>query len=203
MADAALRDNLITILIAGHETSALSLCWLFYWLHRDPERLERVLAELRPLGPEADPAAYAALPYLDAVAKEALRLYPAVTDINRILAQPMRLGGYDLPTGTTVAAATAILHQDPALYPDPETFRPERFLERRFAAHEYIPFGGGERMCPGAQFSMLEMKIVLGTMLTHGNFTLLDEGEPVVRRIGFLMAPKSGVRLRYNGPCVG
>jgi cytochrome P450 len=200
MPDPALRDNLITVLIAGHETSALSLCWLFYWLHSDRNRLARVLAELEPLGPDADPAGYAALPYLDAVAKETLRLWPAVSDINRILAQPMTLGGWELPAGTTVAAATAILHYDETLYPEPETFRPERFLERRFAGHEYMPFGGGERMCPGAQFSLFEMKIVLGTLLTHGRFTLLDRGEPVVKRIGFLMGPKSGVRLRYDGP---
>ncbi len=200
MSDPALRDNLITTLIAGHETSVVSLCWAFFWLHRYEAELDRLLAELEPLGPDAAPADYARLPFLDAVVKETLRLWPVVTDINRVLAKPMVLGGYELPPRTTVAAATAVVHYDPDLYSEPERFRPERFLERRFAAHEYIPFGGGERMCPGGQFSTFELKVVLATLLTRGRFRLLDEGPPVVRRMGAMSAPNTGVRLRYEGP---
>ncbi len=200
MADAALRDNLITTLIAGHETTVVSLCWSFHWLLSQPEHLERLMAELAPLGPDAEPAAYTRLPFLDAVVKETLRLWPVVTDINRVLAKPMALGGYELPPGTTVAGASAILHYDPELYPEPDRFRPERFLERRFAPYEYIPFGGGERMCPGSQFSPFELKVALGTLLTRGRFRLLDEGPPPVKRMGAMMAPATGVRVRYEGP---
>jgi cytochrome P450 len=199
MPEAALVDNLITTVIAGHETSVVSLCWAFHWLHAVPATLERVLAELVPLGPDPTPEELAGLPYLDAVVREVLRLWPAVTDVNRVLARPMTLGGFELPAGMTVAASAAILHYDEELYPDPDRFRPERFLERNYAPWEYFPFGGGERMCPGAQFSMFELKVLLGTLLSRGSFTLLEPGTPRLRRMGFLMSPESGVPLRYEG----
>jgi cytochrome P450 len=200
LSDDSLVDNLLTTLVAGHETSVLSLCWAMFWVHHHPGTLARLRAELDGLEPEAEPGDYAALPYLDAVVRETLRLWPAVADINRVLAQPMELGGYTLPPGTVVAGATAILHYDPDLFPDPERFDPERFMNRKFAAWEYTPFGGGERMCPGAQFSAFELKIILATLLRRGDYTLLEDGIPEVKRLGFLMAPKTGVRLRYEGP---
>ncbi len=199
MSDEAIRDNMITALIAGHETSVVSLCWGLYWLHREPRYLQMLLDELAPLGPDADPMAWGRLPFLDAVIKETLRLWPVVTDINRKLAQPMQLGTYELPAGTNIAASSAILHYDPDLYPDGETFRPERFLERRFGPHEYLPFGGGERMCPGSHFSVYELKIVLATLLTRWRYTLLDEGTMRVKRMGAMMTPATGVRLRLDG----
>jgi cytochrome P450 len=200
MSDVAIRDNMITTLIAGQESSVASLCWCFYWLHRERHCLDRLLDELAPLGPDADPVAWARLPYLDAVVKETLRLWPRATEVYRLLAQPMSLGGYELPAGTNIAASPAILHYDPDLYPDPDSFRPERFLERRFAPHEYIPFGGGERLCPGSHLSTFEMKIVLATLLTRWTYTLLDQ-EPIrTRRMIALRAPSTGVRLRIDGP---
>jgi cytochrome P450 len=199
MTDGAIRDNMITALIAGHETSVVSLCWGLYWLHREPRYLDMLLDELAPLGPDADPMDWARLPFLDAVIKETLRLWPVVTDINRVLAEPMQLGEYELPPGTNIAASSAILHYDPDLYPDGETFRPERFLERRFGPHEYLPFGGGERMCPGSHFSVYELKIVLATLLTRWRYTLLDEGTMKVKRMGGMMTPATGVRLRLDG----
>lgn len=200
MSDVAIRDNMITALIAGHETSVVSLCWGLYWLHREPRCLELLQAELTPLGPDANPIAWARLPYLDAVVKETLRLWPVVTDINRVLAQPMQLGDYELPVGTNIAASSAILHYEPDLYPDAETFRPERFLERKFGPHEYLPFGGGERMCPGQSLSVIELKIVLATLLTRWRYTLLDEGTVKVKRMGGMMTPTTGVRMRCDGP---
>ena len=199
MIDAAIRDNMITTLIAGHETSVVSLCWGLYWLHRERRCLDLLLEELRPLGPDADPMDWARLPYLDAVVKETLRLWPVVTDINRVLAQPMQLDRYEVPAGTNIAASSAILHYDPDLYPDAEAFRPERFLERRFGPHEYLPFGGGERMCPGSHLSVFELKIVLATLLTRHRYTLLDQGTMPVKRMGGMMTPATGVRLRLKG----
>lgn len=198
MKDVAIRDNMITTLIAGHETSVVSLCWALYWLHRDPRCLNLLMDELAPLGPDADPMDWARLPYLDAVVKETLRLWPVVTDINRVLAQPMQLDRYELPAGTNIAASSAILHYDPDLYPDGETFRPERFLDRRFGPHEYIPFGGGERMCPGSHLSVFELKIVLATLLTRSRFRLLDEGTMAVKRMGGMMTPSTGVRMQIE-----
>jgi len=198
MSDVAIRDNMITTLIAGHETSVVSLCWGLYWLHREQRCLNLLMDELSPLGPDADPMAWARLPYLDAVVKETLRLWPVVTDINRVLAQPMQLDRYELPAGTNIAASSAILHYDPDLYPDAEKFRPERFLDRRFGPHEYIPFGGGERMCPGSHLSVFELKLVLATLLTRYRFRLLDEGTMAVRRMGGMMTPTTGVRMQIE-----
>jgi cytochrome P450 len=202
MSDTAIRDNMITTLIAGHETSVVSLAWGLYWLHRNARCLDLVRQELEPLGPDADPLAWARLTYLDAVVRETLRLWPVVTDINRVLAEPMQLGRYELPAGINIAASSAILHYDPEIYPDAETFRPERFLERRFGPHEYIPFGGGERMCPGSHFSVFELKIALATLLSRTQFRLLDEGTMGVKRMGGMMTPSTGVRLRLEGPPV-
>lgn len=199
MGDVAVRDNMIMTLIAGHETSVVSLCWGLYWLHRDERILHTLVDELAPLGPDADPVEWARLPYLDAVVKETLRLWPVVTDINRRLAEPMVLGEYEIPPGTNISAASAILHYDPDLYPEAETFRPERFLDRRFGPHEYMPFGGGERMCPGSQFSVYELKVALATLLTRYRYSLLDEGTMKVKRIG-MMTPATGVNMRFDGP---
>lgn len=200
MADEAIKDNMITTLIAGHETSVVSLCWALYWLHRDRRCLDLLLDELRPLGPDLDLMALARLPYLDAVVKEVLRLWPVVTDINRVLAQPMQLDKYELPAGTIIGASSAILHYDPDLYPEPDTFRPERFLERRFGPHEYLAFGGGERLCPGSHLAVFELKITLATLLTRYRYTLLDEGTMGVKRRTGAMMPVTGVRLRLDGP---
>lgn len=199
MSDVAIRDNMITALIAGHETSVVSLCWGLYWLHREPRVLNRLREELAPLGPDADPLAWANLPYLDAVVKETLRLWPVVTDINRVLARPMVLGSYELPAGTNIAASSAILHYDPDLYPDGETYRPERFLERRFGPYEYMPFGGGERMCPGGHLAVFELKIALAALLTRARFRLLNDGPVQVKRMGGMMTPSDSVPMRYEG----
>ncbi|MBU8536699.1 cytochrome P450 [Falsiroseomonas tokyonensis] len=199
MSEAALIDNLITTIVAGHETSAVSLTWAIHWLHSTPHALARLLEELAPLGPDPAPEALGKLTYLDAVVREVLRLWPAVTDVNRVLAKPMTLGGYEIPPGITVAAASAILHYDPAIFPEPEVFRPERFLERSYAPWEYFPFGGGERMCPGAQFSMFELKVLLGTLLARCRFSLLQPGVPPLKRVGFLVSPAAGVPVRYEG----
>ncbi len=199
MEDDVIRDNMVTVLFAGHKVSIASLCLCFHWLHRERRCLDTLLDELAPLGPDADPIAWGALPYLDAVVKETLRLWPRATEIYRLLAQPMQLGGYELPAGTNLTASPAILHYDPDLYPDPDRFRPERFLERRFGPHEFLPFGGGERMCPGSHLSMFELKIVLATLLTRWRYSLLDDGPLKLGRIAGMMMPLTGIRMRHDG----
>jgi len=195
--DAALVDNLITNLIAGHETSALSLTWAFAWLGRHPDVAARLQEEIDGLSRDDDINAILALPYLDAVIKECLRLYPAVPEVIRMLAKPMALGGYQLPAGINVAACSAILHMNPELYPNPERFYPERFLERQYSGFEFIPFGGGDRICIGNHFGVFEVKIVLATLLSRGRFVLLDKEPVSLRRRGFLMGP-SRVRVTYR-----
>jgi cytochrome P450 len=198
MQDAAIRDELRTMLFAGHETTAITIAWALDLLHRHPRALERVLAELATLGRDPDPEAIARLEYLDAVCKESMRLYPVVTEVLRVLRAPLRLGAIEIPAGIGVSASILLVHRRESLYPDAEAFVPERFLERRFSPFEYLPFGGGHRRCIGAAFASFEMKIVLGVALSRYRIGLLDEepARPVRRNV--TMAPSGGVPIRVT-----
>ena len=195
--DEALVDNLVTNLIAGHETSALSLCWFFHWVGSHPEVAKRVQEELEGLSSDDDISAIQALPYLDAVIRECLRLYPAVPEVVRMLAKPLELRGFTLPAGMNVAACSAVLHMDPELFPDPDQFNPDRFITRGYSGFEYIPFGGGERVCIGNHFGVFEIKILIAVFLRRGRFALVSEGPLKVRRNGFLMGPDR-VHVRFE-----
>ncbi|WP_434047458.1 MULTISPECIES: cytochrome P450 [Sorangium] len=203
MSDRAIFDQLRTLLFAGHETTALSLAWALDHVHRDPGVLARLRDEIDALGPEPDPERLAALPYLDAVCKEALRLYPIATEVPRLVARPFRLGEHELQPGTGVAPCILLVHHRPELYPEPSRFRPERFLERKFSPFEYLPFGGGSRRCIGAAFAMFEMKIVLGVALSAWQFQLLDQRPPRPVRRNVTLGPAGGVpvalRARDSG----
>jgi cytochrome P450 len=200
MTDTEVKDELRTLLVAGHETTATGLAWALYHLHRAPEALRRLEEELAPLGPEPEPEALARLPWLAAVCDEALRLHPVVHLVARRLRGPFTLRGYALPPGMGVMVSIVSIHADPAVYPEPERFRPERFLERRFSPFEYLPFGGGARRCIGAAFALYEMKVVLGTLLAAHCFALASERpvRPVRRNV--TMAPDRDVALLYVGP---
>jgi cytochrome P450 len=199
MSDDELRDQLFFLLLAGHETSAVSLAWALYELHRSPAALDRLRAEIDALGPDPAPDALAALPYLDAVCQETLRLHPLLGFVPRRLRQPFELRGYRLPAGVQVGVGIGLVHGREDLYPEPARFRPERFLERKFSPFEFLPFGGGTRRCLGAAFALYEMKIVLATILHHHRLTLLEPG-PVrhVLRSGSLGA-ETGIRMRLDG----
>jgi cytochrome P450 len=159
LADGELRDELITILLAGHETTATSIGWAFERLLRTPAALERLTAEVR-AGEGTD--------YLEAVIKETLRVRPVVTEVFRAPTGRTELGGYVFEPGTRLAAAIMLVQYDPALYPpDPQAFRPERFLDGAPEPYTWIPFGGGVRRCLGAAFALLEMKIVIRTILSR------------------------------------
>ena len=196
MPDSAIRDELRTLIIAGHETTALSLAWALDALHRHPAALARVQAEVD-AAPE-DPSAWAELPYLDAVCKETLRLYPILTEVLRTLVRPWRFAGYDLPAGATVSASIHLTHRRPDLYPEPEAFRPERFLERKFTPFEYLPFGGGHRRCLGAAFAQFEMKVVLAHALRRHRFELQAAEAPRPVRRNPTLAPEGGVWVRMT-----
>jgi cytochrome P450 len=199
MSDTDLRDELLTLLFAGHETTAISLAWAFYWLARQPEDMERLLSEIDALGPDPEPDAIAALPFLDAVCHEALRMHPVVPDIMRKLRKPFDLLGYTIPAGTGLAASAMLLHRREDLYPEPHRFRPSRFLERKPAPHEFIPFGGGARRCLGAAFAMYEMKIVLATLLRSHRLRLATDATVVAARRGFTFGPKGGIMMIDDG----
>jgi cytochrome P450 family 135 len=154
MTDEELRDELITLLTAGHETSATALAWTFERLLRTPAALERLLGDLD------DDA------YLDAVVKETLRVRPVVIDVARVVKRDVQIGGWPIPQGTIVVPAIALVQLRPDLYPDPRAFRPERFLgDDQPPSYSWIPFGGGVRRCIGAAFAQLEIKTVLRTVL--------------------------------------
>src|SRR5213078_3174856 len=174
MSDAEVRDQLMTLLLAGHETTATGLAWAFDLLLHDPPKLERLREEI---------AAGEGHEYLDAVIKETLRLRPVVPQIGRELGEPSDLGGYELASGTVVMPAIYLVHTRPDVYPQPYEFRPERFLDGGPETFGWIPFGGGTRRCIGAAFAEVEMRVVLSTII--GRATLrpaADRLERMVRR---------------------
>jgi cytochrome P450 family 135 len=154
MSDVELRDELMTLLTAGHETTATGLSWAFERLLRTP----RVMARLVDSLDDGDE-------YLDAVVKETLRVRPVVVDVARLLRRDVELGEWRLPAGTLVLPAIAAVHQRPDLYPSPQEFRPERFVEGSAESFAWIPFGGGVRRCIGASFAQVEMRVVLREVL--------------------------------------
>jgi cytochrome P450 len=158
LSDAELRGELLTLLIAGYETTSTALAWCFERLVRHPQVLERLQLELAADDGEA---------YLDAVVNETLRSRPVIDSVQRKLTAELEIGGYRLPAGTNVAPAIVAVQLSPEIFEDPQAFRPERFLERPVAPYTLIPFGGGLRRCIGARFAVMEIKTVLRTVLTH------------------------------------
>jgi cytochrome P450 len=198
MSDGEIRDQLITLLAAGHETTATALAWALYWIHLDPPLLRDLRDEIRGLGPAPEPDAVAVLPLLDAVCAETLRLHPIVPDVARRLRAPMTLGGWNIPRGGGVAAVTSLLHADPKLYPRPQVFDGRRFLKLKTSPFAYTPFGGGARRCLGAAFALYEMKLVLATMIDELELELLDRSVQPARQ-NVTIGPKGGVRMRVIG----
>jgi cytochrome P450 family 110 len=200
MSDEHVRDELRTLLIAGHETTAIALAWALYAVHRDPAVKARLLEEIDALGPDPAPEELARLPYLGAVVDETLRRFPVVDTVFRVLRRPWSFGGYDLPAGMTIGAMIVVVHRREDIYPDPDAFRPERFLEGKPKPHEYLPFGGGHRRCIGAAFSHFESCLALATVLRELELELCEPGEVAVSRRNVTLGPKGGVRMRMLGP---
>jgi cytochrome P450 len=151
MSDTEIRDELLTLLVAGHETTATALSWAMERLTRHPEKLERLRAEVTDGGDA----------YLTATIQETLRLRPVISIVVRRLTEAVELGGYELPAGAGVTPCIHLLHRDPNIYPDPDRFLPERFLDNQPGTYTWIPFGGGVRRCLGAAFAQFEMAVVL------------------------------------------
>lgn len=200
MTDVELRDELITLLLAGHETTATAITWVIYWIHYLPAVKAKLLAELESLGEQPDLGEIARLPYLNAVCCETLRIYPiALITSPRILKTSFEVGGYQFEPESVLVPCIYLVHQRPDLYPDPQTFKPERFLERQFSPYEYLPFGGSSRRCIGAAFALYEMKLVLATLLTRYELSLAESKPVVPIRRGVTTAPKGGVKLISKG----
>lgn len=197
LSDDELVDQLVTMVLAGHETTAVMLAWAFYLLHRHPPVLARLRAELGTLpdGERAEPEAIARLPFLEAVCNETLRLYPPAHVIHRRLVRPLALLGWELPVGTIVGAGVYATHRLPSLYPQPEQFQPERFLDRTFSPFEFLPWGGGARRCLGAPFALYEMKLVLAALLRDHRLKLLETSEVKLAHRAGTVGPKGGIRM--------
>jgi cytochrome P450 len=192
-----MHAELLTFLFAGHETTAISMAWAIYHIHRDANVLEKLRSELESVAIMTSDQ-LGTLPYLKSVIQETLRINPIVTETLRKLRSPMELGDYRLPTGMAIAPATVLAHYNPAVYPEPDEFRPERFLERSFSPFEYMPFGGGHRRCIGAAFALYEMAIVLGSLLHQYDFTLLDKTEVVPKRRSVTMGPSTNIPVKLS-----
>jgi cytochrome P450 len=204
MGDDEIAVQLLTLLIAGHETTSISIAWAVHWLLHHPDALARVRAEVDALGPDADPEAISKLPYLTAVCDETLRLHPIVTEVLRTVRKPLRVPGpgreeIEVPAGFGVGVGIATIHEDPAIYKEPHAFRPERFLERKYGPFEFLPFGGGHRRCIGAAFAQYEMKLVLATLISEWNIELMRSTPEKPIRRSVTMGPEYGVPIRVIG----
>ena len=186
MTDRELRDQLITLLLAGHDTTATGLAWALERLSRHPAVLQRAVRAAE----DGDDD------YLDAVAKETLRNRPVVFDVGRILTQPVELAGRRLPAGVMVVPGLVAVHADPQLYPNPERFDPDRMLDATLSPSSYFPFGGGNRRCLGATFAMVEFRVVLREILRRVDLhTTTELGEkPRLKHVIFV--PRRGARIR-------
>jgi cytochrome P450 len=195
--DRAVRDELMTLIVTGYETTGTALAWAFYWLAREPLVLDRLRSELAPLGRMPAPSHLAQVKYLHAVCQETLRIQPIIPIVAREVQQPMPVQGYRIPAGVTVAACIYLAHHRSAAFPSAESFQPERFLEGSPTPWEYLPFGGGVRRCIGMSLALLEMKIVLGSILVNYEFEpVVQELRPVRRMV--TLAPEGGMALRIR-----
>ena len=200
MGDEELKDELITLLFAGHETTATALAWAFYWLEKSPQVKEKLLQEIDSLAKNPDPIEISRLPYLTAVCQETLRLYPIVPiAMGRIAKQDIEIMGRKFQAGTTLVPCIYLIHHRQDLYPNSQEFLPERFLERQYTPYEFIPFGGGVRLCLGYALAMLEMKLVIASILSKYNLALVDHKPIKPMRRGGTITPSNGVPLVVTG----
>ncbi len=190
MSDEELRDELVTVLGAGHETTATALAWAMERLLRAPRALQRLRESIA--AGEDD--------YLAATAKETLRARPVILDVARKLTAPVEIGGYRLAAGTFVMPAIAALHYREDLFPQPQEFRPERFLDGKADNYAWIPFGGGVRRCIGAAFAEYEMKVILRAILERADLEAPDPKPERVKVRNITLAPGKGTQVTLTRP---
>jgi cytochrome P450 len=200
LTDQELRDELITILFAGHETTTAALCWLMYWVHHQPQVRQKLVAELES-GKNLTPYEITKFPYLTAVCQESLRIYPVILmGEGRILKQPLKLRDYEFMPGAVFMPCIYLLHHRKELYPNPNQFKPERFLEKKFTSFEYMPFGGGNRRCLGMNLALFEMKLILATILQKWQLQLFRNQTIKPIRKGTVMISTYTKLITYSLP---
>jgi cytochrome P450 len=189
MSEQEIRDELLTLLVAGHETTATSLAWAFQRLMHEPRVLARLVEEV---DGEDDV-------YVTATIQETLRARPVLPNVApRYVAKPIEVGGWHYPVGCSLVPSAYLIHHDPDIYPEPYAFRPERFLDEQPGTYTWIPFGGGRRRCLGASFAMLEMKVVMRQMLRTCTLDADGGGLEVARRRNVTVRPLGGARAVLN-----
>jgi unspecific monooxygenase len=205
LSDPEIRDALITMLIAGHDTTAIALAWTLAQIASHPDVTEELQAELQCATGGAPPRAdqVDALPYLDATIRESLRLRTIFSFVVRLAKQPFVAGDREYPAGVKLCPCNHLVHRREDLYPDPLTFRPKRFIERRFAGHEWFPFGGGNRTCLGAGFALYQMKVTLATMLARVRLSRPRSASSAVVRQGISLAPRDGAAISVQARAGG
>lgn len=191
MSDRELRDQLMTLLFAGHETTATGLAWALERLTRHPDLLARAVAAADSDGPDGDE-------YLDAVVKEVLRVRPVIFDVGRTLSRPVEIAGYQLPAGVMVAPGIGLVHADPDVYPDPERFDPQRMVGQNHSPTTWLPFGGGGRRCLGATFAQVEMRTVLREVLRGVDLATTTARGEKQRVKHVTLVPHRGARIRVT-----
>jgi cytochrome P450 len=184
MSEQELRDELLTLLVAGHETTASTLAWAFERIRERPDVLERLRDEIDAGDDDA---------YVTATIQETLRLRPVLPNsAPRFVAQPIEIGDWTYPVGCSLVPNAYLIHHDASIYPEPYAFRPERFVDEQPGTYTWIPFGGGRRRCLGASFAMLEMRLVLRTVLGTCALTADGSGFEVARRRNITIRPSGG-----------
>jgi cytochrome P450 len=187
MSDREIRDELVTALVAGHETTASQLAWTFERLSREPAVLARLVEELD-AGESED--------YLTATIYEVMRLRPVLPNAEpRLTMEPVEIGGFHYPAGVLLLASAFLVHRDPEIYPEPHAFRPERFLENPPGTYTWIPFGGGRRRCLGASFALQEMKVVIRAALTRCELRPATTAAEPTRRRSITFSPAGGATV--------
>jgi cytochrome P450 len=194
-----IRDELLTLVVTGHETTATAMAWGLYWIATHERVAKRLRAELETIGPAPDPKAFMKLEYLDATCKEILRIYPIVPSVFRQVVQPFRLDDYEFEPGTVISPSIYLTHQRSELFPEPQSFEPERFLQRSFTPYEYLPFGGGARRCIGMQLAVYEMKVILATLFSKYDLEVVSGQNVVPTRRMVTIAPSTGPRMLVKG----
>ncbi|MBE9206651.1 cytochrome P450 [Nostoc sp. LEGE 06077] len=196
MTDQELRDELMTLLLAGHETASTAMAWALYWIHYQPEIREKLLQELATLGNHPDPMSIFRLPYLTNVINETLRIYPLLmATLPRVAQEPVELLGHPIEPGTVLIGGIYLIHHRDSLYTNPDKFQPERFLNHQFSPYEYMPFGAGVRRCLGEALALFEMKLVLATILSGYQLELESQRPEKAQRRSVTLGPANGVKM--------
>ncbi len=198
--DEEVRDLLFLPILASRDGATHSLTWFLYWVHRLPDVREKLLEELDSLGENPDPMSIVALPYLNAVCNESLRIYPSpIFSLPRVVVSPVEIMGYELIPGTVLITNIYSTHQREDVYPEPKQFKPERFLEKKFSPYEFIPFGSGARSCIAGSFSIFQMKLVLATILSNYKLMLINKRSERQEHSNDQCYAKSGVKMIMHG----